>query len=265
MENILILIGGVVVLSIGSVLGYLARQSIARKQVGTAEAKVVKMLEDAKHQVKEILIKAKEKANQFLEEAKKEQKEKERQIIHEQERLERREQGTEKRAKDVEVQYAELLEKAQKVKEIKEELEKAQEQKRAELEKVSQMTQDQAKQELLVQTEKDCQEVLFERIKKLEDDGREELEKKAKNIITLAMQRYAASQAAEITTSSVALPSDDLKGRIIGKEGRNIKTLEKMTGVEIIVDDTPGAVVISAFDPIRRQIAKIALEKLMAD
>ncbi len=163
------------------------------------------------------------------------------------------------------MQYAELLEKAQKVKEIKEELEKAQEQKRAELEKVSQMTQDQAKQELLVQTEKDCQEVLFERIKKLEDDGREELEKKAKNIITLAMQRYAASQAAEITTSSVALPSDDLKGRIIGKEGRNIKTLEKMTGVEIIVDDTPGAVVISAFDPIRRQIAKIALEKLMAD
>ena len=105
----------------------------------------------------------------------------------------------------------------------------------------------------------------MERIQKLEMEGKEELEKKARNILTYAIQRYAASQSAEITTSTVALPSDELKGRIIGKEGRNIKTLEKLTGVEIIVDDTPGAIVISAFDPVRRQIAKVALEKLMSD
>jgi len=134
-----------------------------------------------------------------------------------------------------------------------------------ELEKVAKLSREEAKEELLKQVEKEHEVTLLERIGKLERKGKEELEKKARDVLTFAMQRYAASQAAEITTSTVALPSDDLKGRIIGKEGRNIKTLEKLTGVEVIVDDTPGAIVISAFDPIRRQIAKLALEKLMAD
>ena len=134
-----------------------------------------------------------------------------------------------------------------------------------ELERVAKLSQEEAKTELLAQVEKEHQEALAKQIQHLEEEGKEELDKRARNILALAMQRYGASQAAEITTSSVNLPSDDLKGRIIGKEGRNIKTLEKLTGVEVIVDDTPGAIVISAFDPIRRQIAKIALEKLMAD
>ena len=153
----------------------------------------------------------------------------------------------------------------EKIKQIRQELENFAQQQREKLEKIASMSQEDAKKELLALTEKEYQEVLLERIKKLEDEGRQELEKKARNIITLAMQRYAASQAAEISTTAVELPSDDLKGRIIGKEGRNIKTLEKLTGVEIIVDDTPGAIIISGFDPIRRQIAKLALEKLMAD
>ena len=263
--NIVFIIGGALILAIGAVLGYLARQTFARKQAGTLEARLQKMADEAKQEAKEILIKAKEKANQFLEEAKKEHKEKENQLFHSEERLEKREQNLENKNQQLENKYAELLEKAQKVKEIKAELEKVREQKTAELEKISQMTQEEAKQELLVRVEKEQQQVLFERIKKIEGEGRQELEKKAQNIIALAMQRYAASQAAEINTSSVDLPSDDLKGRIIGKEGRNIKTLEKLTGAEIIVDDTPGAIVVSAFDPIRRQIAKIALEKLMAD
>jgi len=127
------------------------------------------------------------------------------------------------------------------------------------------MTQPEAKDELLEQVEKEEEQLLLEKINKLQEQGRDELEKKARDILVLAMQRFGASQAAEVTTTSVALPADDLKGRIIGKEGRNIKTLEKLTGVEVIVDDTPGAIVISAFDPIRRQIAKVALEKLLAD
>jgi ribonuclease Y len=263
--SLVLIVTGVITLAIGSVLGYFARQTIARKQIGTIEARLEKMTEEAKREAKDMVIRAKDKAIQILEEAKRDQKEREQQIVRMEDRIERREQTLDVKTQDLEKKYAELTEKAKKVKEIKEQLEQMQVKKIAELERVAQLSQEQAKEELLKQTEKEQEEILLKQIQKLEQDGKEELEKRARNILVLAMQRYAASQAAEITTSSVELPSDDLKGRIIGKEGRNIKTLEKLTGVEVIVDDTPGAIVISAFDPIRRQIAKIALEKLMAD
>jgi ribonuclease Y len=263
--NLVLVLIGVIALAIGSILGYLARQSIAKKQVGTIEAKLEKMTEEAKREAKDVVIKAKDKAIKILEEAKREQKEREQQIMRLEDRLERKEQNLDTKTQEVEKKYADILEKAEKVKEIKEQLTQLQAQKLAELERVANLTQEQAKEELLAQVEKEEESVLLERMRKLEQEGKEELEKKARDILTLSMQRYSASQAAEITTSSVTLPSDDLKGRIIGKEGRNIKTLEKLTGVEVIVDDTPGAIVISAFDPIRRQIAKVALEKLMSD
>ena len=249
----------------GSVLGYLSRQSIAKKQVGSIEAKLEKLIESAKREAREVEIRAKDKAIQILEEAKREQKDREQQIMRLEDRLERKEQALEVKSQELDTKYAEVAEKAEKVKEIKEQMLQAQAQKVAELERVAKLSQAEARGELLAQVEKEQSQILLERIQKLEQEGREELDKKARNILTYAMQRYAASQSAEITTSSVALPSDDLKGRIIGKEGRNIKTLEKLTGVEIIVDDTPGAIVISAFDPVRRQIAKVALEKLMSD
>ncbi len=263
--NIALIVFGVVALAVGSVLGYFTRQQIARKQIGTIEAKLEKMTEEAKHQAKEMMIRAKDKAIQILEDAKREQKERERQIIRLEDRLERREQLLDNKAQELDKKYEELSERANKVKEIKEQLTQLQIQRLAELERVAKMTSEEARQELLAQVEKEQEGILLERINKLEAEGREELEKKARDILVLAMQRYSASQAVEVTTTSVALPAEDLKGRIIGKEGRNIKTLEKLTGVEVIVDDTPGAIVISAFDPIRRQIAKVALEKLMAD
>ncbi len=263
--NLVLTVTGVVALAAGAVLGYLSRQSIAKKRAGTIEAKLEKMTEEAKREAKEVVIRAKDKALKVLEEAKQEQKEREQQIMRLEDRLERKEQSLDNKAQDLDKKYAELTEKAEKVKEIKEQLTQIQSQKMAELERVAKLSQEQAKEELLAQVEKENEAWLMEKIKKLEDEGKDELEKKARDILTYAMQRYAASQSAEITTSSVALPSDELKGRIIGKEGRNIKTLEKLTGVEVIVDDTPGAIVISAFDPIRRQIAKVALEKLMSD
>lgn len=263
--NLTLLVIGVIALAIGSILGYWARQTLAKKQAGTIESRLAKMTEEAKQETKEILIHAKDKAIKIIEEASREQKEREQQIMRVEDRLERREQVLESKNQDSDKKYEELMQKAKKVKEIKDELEQVQNKKMAELERIAGLTREDAKNELLTEIEKDEEEVLSERIKKLEQDGRKELEKKARDILTLAMQRFSASQSIEMTTSTVALPSDDLKGRIIGKEGRNIKTLEKLTGVEIIVDDTPGAIVISAFDPIRRQIAKIALEKLMAD
>lgn len=261
----LLIIIGIGALVAGVVLGYLSRQSIAKKQAGSLEGKLAKMTEEAKREAREVEIRAKDKAIQILEEAKREQKDREQQIMRLEDRLERKEQALDSKAQELDKKYAEVTEKAEKVKEIKEQVLQAQAQKMAELERVAKLSQSEARQELLAQVEKEQSQILLERIQKLEQEGREELDKKARNILTYAMQRYAASQSAEITTSSVALPSDDLKGRIIGKEGRNIKTLEKLTGVEIIVDDTPGAIVISAFDPVRRQIAKVALEKLMLD
>lgn len=252
-------------MAIGSVLGYLTRRTIAKNQIGSAEARLLKMTEDAKQEAKETLMQAKDKALKIVEEANREQKEREQQIMRLEDRLEKREQVLDSKNQELDNKFNDLNQKAKKIKEIKEELDQLHIKKTAELERVAKLSQEDAKNELLAIVEKEQEQSINERIKKLEKDGKEELEKKARNILTLAMQRFAASQSAEVTTSSVALPSDELKGRIIGKEGRNIKTLEKLTGVEIIVDDTPGAIVISGFDPIRRQIAKMALEKLMSD
>ncbi|MDD2753186.1 MAG: ribonuclease Y [Candidatus Portnoybacteria bacterium] len=264
-SNLILIIIGVGGLATGVILGYLSRQSIAKNQAGSIEAKLGKMTEEAKREAKETVIQAKDKAMQILEEAKREQKDREQQIMRLEDRLERKEQALEGKSHELDKKFAEVAERAEKAKEIKEELLNIQVKKLTELERVAKLSQEQAKDELLVQIEKEQGAILMERVQKLEQEGKEELEKKARNILTYAMQRYAASQSAEITTSSVALPSEELKGRIIGKEGRNIKTLEKLTGVEIIVDDTPGAIILSAFDPVRRQIAKVALEKLMSD
>ncbi len=266
MDNLIILIGTIIgTLAVGSVLGYYTRQTIARKQAGTIEAKLNKLISQAKEEAKETLLKAKEKANKVLEELKDEERERQKQLSHREERLIHKEQNLEQKTNQLEKDYADFKTRVQKVKKIKEELINLREEQVKKLEKVAQLSQEQAKTELLSQAEKEHQQILLERLKKLENEGQEELNKKAQQIIALAMQRYAASQASETTSTSVDLPNDDLKGRIIGKEGRNIKTLEKLTGVEILVDDTPGAIIVSGFDPIRRQIAKIALDKLILD
>ncbi len=246
-------------------MGYYTRRTIAKKQSGTIEAKLNKLISDAKNEAKETLIKAKENANKVFDDIKNQERERQTQFNKKEERLANKEQTLEQKNTQLEKDSTDLKTKVQKVKKIKEELTALQQEQLEKLEKIGNLTQEQAKEELLDKAEKEHQKILIERIKRLEQDGQEDLNKKAQRILALAMQRYSGSQASEITSTSVTLPSDDLKGRIIGKEGRNIKTLEKLTGVEILVDDTPGAIVVSGFDPIRRQIAKIALEKLMVD
>ncbi|OGZ35925.1 MAG: ribonuclease Y [Candidatus Portnoybacteria bacterium RIFCSPLOWO2_12_FULL_39_9] len=265
--NSLILSIGITVgaLVVGSVLGYYARQTIARKQAGTIEAKLNKLITDAKTQAKETLLRGQEKYNKILEEIKEREKESQIHFTKTEERMERRERNLEQRVGEIEKQDFLLKTKVQKIRKIKDELEDLRQTQFKKLEEVAKLSQDQAREELLALAEKEHQDVLWERIVRLKREGEAELNKKAQEIIALAIQRYASSVASEITSTTVNLPSDELKGRIIGKEGRNIKVLERLTGVEILVDDTPGAVVVSAFDPVRRQIAKMTLDKLLLD
>ena len=266
MENLLLLMGAVVGgLVVGSTLGYFARQTIAKKQVGTIEAKLNKLITDAKTEAKETLFKAKEKSTKLLAEAEKIERERNSQLMRTEDRLAKREQNIDRANDQIEAKYKELKEKAQSVKKIKEDLEGLQEEQIKKLEKIANLSQNEAKAELLDKIEQEHKQEIFEKVKKLETQGQEELNKKAQDILATAIQRYSSSVASEITSTTVNLPSDELKGRVIGKEGRNIKTLERLTGVEVLVDDTPGAIVVSSFDPVRRHIAKLALDKLLLD
>ncbi|MDP1845966.1 MAG: ribonuclease Y [Candidatus Moranbacteria bacterium] len=256
---------GVLSLVAGSFLGYLARQSIAKKQLGTAEGKINKMTTDAEAQAQAILLDSKNKAVEVLEEAKKEEKKRQDQIFRLEKRLETREETLDKKLNELDRGKDLLIKKAEEIRKIKKETEDARQEQLKRLEKIAGLSKEEAKKILLQLAEEQNKDLVARQMKKMEQEGREELEKKARNIMTIALQRYAGSHAAETTTSTVAIPSDELKGRIIGREGRNIKTLERLTGIEVIVDDTPEAIVISGFNPVRREIARLALQRLIED
>lgn len=259
------LIVAIIALVVGSFLGYVTRQSIAKKQANTAEARIEKLVNEAKTQAQEIILKAKDKAVKALDEIKREEIRRQDEYRRTQSRLEKKEETLDSKDKKLEQEEKDLQEKVEKVRNIKGELEGLKQQEIQGLEKISKLSQDEAKQEILRMVEQQNKDEIFVRIKKLERDGKEELDKKATEIMVTSLQRYASSQAAEVTTTTVTLPNDEIKGKIIGREGRNIKTLERLTGVEVIIDDTPETLIISGFDPTRRQIAKMALEKLMSD
>ncbi len=265
MNQLIPLMVGVVALAIGSVLGYYARQSIARRNYRTIEAKIQKKISQAKTQSEEILATAKKEANQILETTKKETDERRATLLNTERLLLKRENILEKKLSAFESEEKTFQEKVKKLKEIKETLESLKSEALGNLERVSGLSKSEAKKELLENLEREYQIEILGKMKKLETEGQDRFERRAKEILAQAIQKYALSQAQEITTTTVTLPSEEIKGRIIGKEGRNIRTLERLTGVEIVVDETPEAVVISGFDPIRRQIAKTALEKLIQD
>ncbi|MCK4859804.1 MAG: ribonuclease Y [Candidatus Omnitrophica bacterium] len=259
---LLVAIGGLV---LGSVLGYYARRSIARRQARTVEAKVDKLISEAKNQARDIIFKAKEKAVKALDELKREEQRRRDEYSRTQRRAEQREESLDQKEGELKKEGEDLKLKVEQVKKVKEEINRLKEEEIEKLEKISKFSRDRAKEELLKLVEIQYQKDLFEQLKKLEEGRKGELEKKAREIMVSAMQRFDASQIAETTTTTVSLPSDEMKGRIIGKEGRNIKALERLTGVDIIVDETPETIIISGFNPVRRQIAKLTLEKLMAD
>ncbi|PIW35199.1 MAG: ribonuclease Y [Candidatus Nealsonbacteria bacterium CG15_BIG_FIL_POST_REV_8_21_14_020_37_12] len=252
-------------MALGSVLGYYARQSIAKRDWRSIEARLQKKISQAKTQSEEILAGAKKEAEQTLELTKKETNQQRAELFKAERLLLKRENILEQKISAFESEKTDFQEKVRKLKGIKETLENLRATAISNLERVSGLSREEAKKELLENLEKEYQKEILERMKKLELEGRERFEKRAKEILAQAIQKWALSQAQEITTTTLTLPSEEIKGRIIGKEGRNIRALEKLTGVEIVVDETPEAVVISSFDPIRRQIAKSALEKLIQD
>ena len=254
MPEVISLIVAIVCLFLGSILGYYARQSIARRDWKTIEAKIQKRIQ-----------KAKEEVSQILEKAKKERDEKRGELLKTEEILLRRESILDKKISDFEIEQKEFREKVEKLKRIKGDLENLKVEALKNLEKIAGMNKEKAEAELFANLEKEYQKEILEKMRKLESEGEDRLEKRAKEILATSIQKYALSQAQEITTSTISLPNEEIKGRIIGKEGRNIRTLEKLTGVEIVVDETPETVVISGFNSIRREIAKVSLEKLIKD
>ena len=263
--SIYFLLVGLGSLAVGAILGYLARQSIAKNQLGTAESRIEKLLNDSRAKEQEILLKAKNDAVRILEDAKREEREARQELKRLEERVIRREEQLDRKSQEFSVADEQLKARIAKVKQVREEVEALKEQQLKEFERIGGLQTEEARRELFTRVEKEVSGVIAERTRKLERDGHETIERKAKDIMATVIQRCASAYVADATTTVVNLPSDDLKGRIIGKEGRNIKALERLTGVDIIVDDTPEAIVLSSFDPVRRAIAKAAIEKLIAD
>jgi ribonuclease Y len=252
-------------LVVGLVVGYLIRKLLAVRSKDAAEAEATAILNQAKNEEKDILIRAKEQALKVIEDAKQEEATRRKDVAHLQERLEKRESVFDQKLLELEGQKQKAEEEKTKFEAAREEVKKIREEQLAKLEKIAGLSQEEAKNVLFANTEERVKEDLTVRIRKLEESSTEEIERRARTMIATSMERIASSHVVETTTTVVTLPSDDMKGRIIGKEGRNIKAIEQQTGVEIIVDETPGAIVLSGFSPIRRHVARRALEALIAD
>ena len=249
----------------GIVIGYLLHKLIILQQKSSVEIKTKQLLLDAQAKAQSTLEEANKKSEKILVDAKQEEKSVMSSVRKLEERVIQREEQVEKQKNSLEKEELQVKENIDKLKKKKEEIDALEEQKRLEIEKIASLSQEEAKNELFRVVEKQYEEDFFKKIQKLENESRDEIEKRARDVLVTVIQRLSSSTASEITTTTVAIPSDDIKGKVIGKEGRNIRALERAAGVEIVVDDTPGSIVISSFDPIRRQIAKIALENLILD
>lgn len=260
--TLLIALGG---LLIGGGAGFLVRNVLAKQKIAGAEAKSEKLIAEAKTKQQELLLEAKEKALQVVEEAKKEEADRRRDLSEAQKHIEKRESMFDQKLIEFEEKKQKLDEQTKQIEDVRAKLENAKAEQMKRLEEVAALTRTQAEERLMKMAEEAASEAVYSRIRKIEQMGEEEFETKARNKLSLAIMRYAGSVVVDTTTTLVELPSDEMKGRIIGKEGRNIKSLEHLTGTEIIVDDTPGIITISGFSPVRRQVAKRAIETLLAD
>ena len=271
-----IILAAIVAAAIGAFAGYQYRKNEAEKKIGRNEEFAKKLLDDAVRkadeykkekvlEAKEEILKAKAENDRVKAENDKEMRERRSELQRTERRLIQREETLDKKADNMEAREESLNRKASDIQKLQEETEALRAKQITELERIAGLTQDEAKQIIIDRVQKDAFHDAAAMVRDIEAKAKEEGEKKARNIIALAIQRCAADHVAESTVSVIALPNDDMKGRIIGREGRNIRALETATGVDLIIDDTPEAVIVSAFDPVRREIARIAVEKLIMD
>lgn len=263
---ILVGVGGLV---IGLIVGYLYRRNIAESKIGRAEDSVKKLIDEAQKRAevirKETVLEAQEEVHKLRSEFDKESRERRNEITKIEKRLVQREELLDKKLESIEQKEEQVNKKNREITKAKDDLAAVHAQQLEQLEHISGMTTDEAKGLLLEKVEHEARHDMAVMLRDIEQKAKDEADKKARNILSLAIQKCAADHVAESTVSVVNLPNDEMKGRIIGREGRNIRTLETATGIDLIIDDTPEAVILSGFDPVRREVARIALEKLIVD
>ena len=269
MEWYLVVVIALVTLGLGAFIGYLYRRNVAEAKIAKAEDAVKKLYEDARRKAEEIkkerILEAKEEVYKLRTDAEKENRERRAELQKNERRIFQREESLDKKLDGLEQREKALANREVDLDRQQAEVKRLHDQQLVELEKISGLSMEAAKEILLANVEQEARHDAAILVREIESKAKEEGEKRARNIISLAIQRCAADQVAEATVSVVPLPNDDMKGRIIGREGRNIRALETATGVDLIIDDTPEAVILSGFDPVRREIARIALEKLILD
>ncbi|WP_432806564.1 ribonuclease Y [Mesobacillus maritimus] len=276
MEFFITIISILLGLIVGAVVGYFYRKSVAEAKIAGARNAAEQILEDAKRDAealkKEALLEAKDDIHKLRTEAEREVRERrnelqkqENRLLQKEENLDRKDESLNKREILLEKKDDSLNQRQQHIEQMQSKVDEMVRMQQAELERISSLTRDEAKSIILERTEQELAHDIAVMIKESESRAKEESDKKAKELLSLALQRCAADHVAETTVSVVNLPNDEMKGRIIGREGRNIRTLETLTGIDLIIDDTPEAVILSGFDPIRRETARLALDKLVQD
>lgn len=266
---ILAVIVGIVVCPLGFLGGFIYRKNSIENRIGRSEEYAKNLLEDAKRKAddkkKETILEAKEEIIRLKSELDKEIRDRRNEVQRSERRLLQREEVLDKKSDNIDKREEAIALKHTEIENEYQEVENIKAKQLAELEHIAEMTQDQALRELVSKIEKEAYHDAAKTVIEIEDKAKEEADKKAREIVAMAIQRCASDFVAESTVSVISLPNDDMKGRIIGREGRNIRALEQATGVDLIIDDTPEAVVISGFDPVRREVARIAIEKLIMD
>ena len=269
LKIVLLVLGFVLTAVVFFAVGIVYRKKVGEREIGSAETEATRIINEAirsgESRKKEMLLEAKDEIHKSRTEHEKEMKERKAEISKQERRLQQKEDTLDKKSDAYERKEEDLNRRLAKVTETQAAADEIKKQQMETLEKISGLTQEQAKAYLLESIEEDVRHDAAMKIKEIEQQLKDEAEDKAREVISTAIQRCAADHAAEVTVSVVALPNDEMKGRIIGREGRNIRTLETITGVDLIIDDTPEAITVSSFDPVRREIARLALEKLIAD